>query len=202
MKLYEKNEISISIIEDEDKEEILKLFSENNFNCDYETGAIKPTREQFLRIIDGIISGKDDENNIIVIKKQGKVVGYQSMFVDYDMLNIGHVAIKEEERGKGYGKLLAKLAILIAENEERNIVLFCNYPNRYFKELGFETRDNLHYLYKRKGIKVKNLPRLFVSKEKYRERAEKRSRVEIENYKNFIKKNINMLDRIEEEIYR
>ena len=136
MNLYNRDGISVSTIEEKDKEKVLEYFSENTFNCDSETGGLRPTNEQFMQIMEGIISGEDDENSILVLRKAGDIIGYESMYVEYDRLNIGHIAVKKSERGKGYGELLTKLAILIAENEDRDVGLYCQYSNNsYFKNL-------------------------------------------------------------------
>lgn len=186
MNLYNKDGIIVSTIEKGDEEKILEYFSENTFNCDYETGALKPSNEEFLQIMNKIISREDDENNILVLKKDGEVIGYEAMFVEFARLNIGHIAINKLERGKGYGELLTKLAILVAENEDRDVCLYCNYPCRYLGKLGFTTKDNIHYLYKRKGIKSQFLPKLFVSLEAYKKRQEEKTRKEIEEFSGFL----------------
>ena len=186
MNLYDKDGITVSTIEDEDKERVLEYFESNTFNCDHITGALRPTNEQFLQIMNDIIDGKDDESNIFVLKKDGEVIGYESMYVEYDRLNIGHIAVKDTERGKGYGELLTKLAILVAENEDRDVSLYCNYPNSYFEKLGFKTRDNIHYLYKRRGIKTEGLPELFISVLEYRKRQDERSKKEVEEFADFL----------------
>lgn len=187
MNLYNKDGIIVSTIEEADKEKVLEYFSENTFNCDYETGALRPTNAQFMQIIEGIISGEDDENSILVLRKDGEIIGYESMYVEYDRLNIGHIAVKESERGNGYGELLTRLAILIAENEDRDVALYCQYPNNsYFKNLGLETKDNINYLYKRKGIKTEGLPKLFVSVSEYRKRQEEKIAKETKKFAEFL----------------
>ena len=190
MKLYNKGKITISTIEESDKEKILEYFSENDFNCSYETGALRPSNGQFLQIMDNIISGKDDESNVFVLKKNGEVIGYESMFVEYDILHIGHIAVKKSERGNGYGKLLTKLAILVAENEDRDVALYCDYPNSYLEKLGFKTKDRVHYLYKRKGIKSKGLKRLFVKPEEYSKRKDEEMKKEVDRFKKFLDSDI------------
>ena len=191
MIIYNKEGIIVSTIEEEDKEKVLEYFSGNTFNCEHETGALRPTNNQFMQIMEGIISGKDDENSILVLRKDGEVIGYESMYVEYDRLNIGHIAVKESERGKGYGELLTRLAILIAENEDRDVGLYCLYPNnRYFKKLGLETNDNIHYLYKRKGIKTEGLPKLFVSVSEYRKRQEQAVKAENKRFAEFLNSDI------------
>lgn len=190
MRLYNKGKITISTIEESDKEKVLEYFSENDFNCGYETGTLRPSNEQFLQIMDDIISGKDDESNIFVLKRNGEVIGYESMFVEYDILHIGHIAVKRSERGNGYGKLLTKLAILVAENEDRDVVLYCNYPNSYLERLGLKTKDKVHYLYKRKGIKSKGLKRLFVKPEEYRKRKDEETNKELDRFRKFLNSDI------------
>ena len=187
MNLYNKDGIIVSTIVEEDKEKVLEYFSENTFNCDSETGSLRPTNDQFMQIMEGIISGKDDENSILVLRKDGEVIGYESMYVEYDRLNIGHIAVKESERGKGYGELLTRLTILIAENEDRDVGLYCQYPNNsYFKKLGLETKDNINYLYKRKGIRTEGLPRLFVSVSDYEKRQDEKIAKETKRFAEFL----------------
>ena len=191
MNLYNKKGITVSTIEEGDKEKVLEYFSENTFNCNHESGALRPTNSQLIQIMEDIISGKDDENNIIVLKKNGEIIGYESMYVEYSRLNIGHIAVKKSERGKGYGELLTRIAILIAENEDRDVGLHCEYPNNsYFKKLGLKTKDNIHYLYKRRGIKTKGLPKLFVSVSEYKERQEKKQKEEIDRFEKFLNSDI------------
>ena len=187
MILYNKEGIIVSTIEEEDKEKVLEYFSESTFNCAYETGSLRPTNDQFMQIMEGIISGEDDENSILVLRKDGEVIGYESMYVEYDRLKIGHIAVKESERGKGYGELLTRLAILIAENEDRDVSLYCQYTNNsYFEKLGLETSDNIHYLYKRKGIKTEGLPKLFISVSEYRKRQEQKMEKETKKFAEFL----------------
>lgn len=186
MVLYEKDEIKISTIEETDKVKVLKYFQENSFNCNYLDESLRPTDEQFLQIMDYIIKGKDDENNIFVIKKNGEVIGYESMFVEYDRLIIGHIAVKKSERGKGYGELLTRIAMLIAENEDRDVSLHCNYPNSYLRKIGFETKNNINYIYKRKNIKTEGLPKFFISVKDYQERQNKKLEEDLKKWADFL----------------
>ena len=144
---------------------------------------------QFLNIMDNIIKGKDDESNIFVLKKDGEVIGYESMFVEYGRLIIGHIAVKKEERNKGYGQLLTELAVLIAELEGRDVSLFCKYKNSYLKKIGFETNDDIHYLYKRKK-QNKEVPMFFISVEEYRKRKQKEMEEETKSFAKFLESGI------------
>ena len=186
MTLYKNAKLSISTIEEEDKSKVLEYFAENDFNCDTESGALRPSNTQFVSIMNGIISGKDDESNIFVMRKENEVIGYISMFVEYDRLKIGHIAIKKSERSQGYGRLLTETAIAVAENEGRDVSLYCRHPNSCFKKMGFESSDGIHYFHKSRGLKNENLPKLFVSVEEYTERKLKEQEKELESFKNFL----------------
>ena len=45
------------------------------------------------------------------------------------------IADEKKERRQGYGQLLTKIAILVGENEDRDVSLRCHYPNKYLKKL-------------------------------------------------------------------
>lgn len=186
MILFKNEDLEISTIEKSDKEMVLKLFSENDFGCDYETGSLRPSNDQFSKIIDDIISGKTDEESVFVLRKNGKVIGYESMFVSFDRLKIGHIAVDKSERGNNYGKLLTNCAIMVAENEGRKVVLWCNHLDEYLKSMGFKTNDGIHYLHEYQGIKTEGLPKIFVSVEDYKKRQEEKSKKEAEDFKKFL----------------
>ena len=187
MIIYKLDEIEISTLKDEHKQSVLKYFSENDFNCDAETGALRPSNAQLEKIMDGIISGKDDESNIFVLKKKSEVIGYISMFVDYDRLTIGHIAVKKSERGQGYGTLLTEMAILVAENEGRDVSLYCAKEKPWFEGMGFRSlNDSCNYLRERTGHKTPWLPRFFVSVEEYRQRQKERQEKEVEHFSKFL----------------
>ncbi|MBE6149772.1 MAG: GNAT family N-acetyltransferase [Firmicutes bacterium] len=189
MLIYRNKNISISTIEENDKYKVLEYFSENSFNCSPFDNDLRPTNTQFLNIMDNIIKGKDDESNIFVLKKDGEVIGYESMFVEYGRLIIGHIAVKKEERNKGYGQLLTELAVLIAELEGRDVSLFCKYKNSYLKKIGFETNDDIHYLYKRKK-QNKEVHMFFISVEEYRKRKQKEMEEETKSFAKFLESGI------------
>jgi len=191
MTLYEKRDIEISVIEDQDKTKVLKYFQENDFNCDYESGALRPSDSQFVKIMDEIISKKDNSSSIFVLKKKGEVIGYISMYVEYDRLHIGHIAVDKKERGKGYGTLMTKLAMAVAENEGRDVSLYCSKPNNCFDKLPFKKLDNVHYLYERKNKKKdKSLPQIFISVEDYKKKRDKELQKEVDNFSKFLNSNI------------
>lgn len=190
MVFYEKENLKVRIVEEKDIPYILKYFEENNFNCDFETGSLKPSKEKFKSIIEDIISGKDKTETILVLEKDNIAIGYLSCFVEYDRMTLGHIAVKKEERNNGYGKLLTKIALKIAANENRDVVLKCYYKNNsYLKELGFKTTDNFFYIWN--GKKEKNeYPIIFMTCEEYSKMKEEKMKEDLENWKKFLNSDI------------
>ena len=186
MIFFKQDDLEISTIENQDKQRILELFSENDFGCDYESGALRPTNAQFSKSMDNIISDKTDEEYIFVLRKNGNAIGYASTFVDYERLIIGHIAVDKSERGNDYGKLLTNCAIMVAENEGRSVSVWSNHLDKYLKSMGFETIDGIHYLHEFQGIKTLGLPKIFVSIEEYKKRQEEKSKREVERFKKFL----------------
>jgi len=191
MFLYDDGYTQFSTIENEDKKYVLKLFSENNFGCDAETGALRPSDSQFMQIMDNIISKKDDESNIFVLKEQDRVIGYASCFVEYDRLVIGHIAIEKDRQHMGFGTLLTQFIVFVAENDDRDVSLFCTHPNSCFKKMGFDTHDGIHYLHTRQGIKTPEIPSpLFVGANEYKKRQEIKSKKEVDDFAKFLNSGI------------
>lgn len=192
MLVYKKDDITVSTVEEQDISDVVKLYSANDFTADYEASSLRPTNYQFITLMRDIIDGKVNTESVLVLKKNDKVIGYISMFVQYSRLNIGHIAICDTEQHQGYGKLLTRLAMLLAENDDRDVSLFCDHRKNYYSELGFEALDNVHYLYEHKGIKTEELPHLFLSIDEYEKKAEKDRMHKIESFRktiDFLQKN-------------
>ena len=170
MIIYNNQNIKIETIQEETRNKVMELFLDKNSNMHPLDVEIKPTASQFGMIIDKIIKDKDDENIILVLKKEDEVIGYIYLFVHYDKLIIGNVCVEKKERRQGYGQLLTKIAILVGENEDRDVSLRCHYPNKYLKKLGFTELDSSYYLYKRKGLKSPNFPTFFIGIEEFEKR--------------------------------
>ena len=192
MILSKKGKLSVHTIAEDDLGTVLQYFSENDFNCRGESAALRPSNTQFMCIMKDIISGKDDESNIFVLKKLGKTIGYVSMFVEYDKMVIGHIAVDKLERGHGYGSYLTKVAVDVADHMGRDVRLFCSHPNPVFAKLGFESHDNVHFHHERKKhiLNPNKYPPLFVDKETYAKRQEARQKKEVERFANFLNSGI------------
>ena len=192
MILSKKGKLSVHTIAEEDTAKVLQYFSENTFNCDRESGALRPSNTQFMCIMKDIISGKDDESNIFVLKRNNEVLGYVSMFVDYDRLVIGHIAVDKNERSKGYGTYLTRVAIDVAEHTGRGVRLYCSHPNPVFAKMDFTTPDGIHFYHehKKRIINPNKYPPLFVDKETYATRQAERQKQEVERFSKFLNSGI------------
>ncbi|MBQ9792100.1 MAG: GNAT family N-acetyltransferase [Clostridia bacterium] len=192
MILSKKGKLAVHTITEEDFGVVLKYFSENDFNCRGESASLRPSNTQFMCIMKDIVSKKDDESNIFVLKKHNKTIGYVSMFVEYDKLVIGHIAIDKSERGKGYGSYLTSVAVDVADHMGRDVRLFCSHPDPVFRKLGFDTHDNVHFYHERKKhiLNPNKYPPLFVDKETYSKRASERQKQEVERFSRFLNSGI------------
>lgn len=184
MILYKTNDLVIETIKRDDIDEVIKLFNSTNFNCDPESGALRPMDWQFRQIMENIING-DRLNQVLVLKKADRVIGYLSCYVEYDVLNLGHIVVLEEERNQGYGKLLTEIAIGLASNDNRRVSLTCFYKNvRFLQELGFQ-KIGCSYIFKG-NIKNPSLPSLFMSNEEYKIMADENFKRDRERWNSFL----------------
>lgn len=108
------------------------------------------------------------------------------MYVEYDRLNIGHIAVDKPYQGQGYGSMLINMAIKVSENEGRDVAAFCLRPNNCFAKLGFKTADGIHYHHAYQGIKSPELPKLFVGVQQYKERKDREMEEEVESFARFL----------------
>lgn len=178
--------IKIRIVEERDIPYILKYFKENDFNCDYGTGALRPSNYEFEEIIREVINKKDRTQTVLVIEKDGECIGYLACHVSYDRMRLGHMAIKKEERNNGYGKLLITVALKIASNENRDVSLTCYYGNKsYWKILEFDTTDNVHYYCDVKKER-NSYPTIFMTCEEFKQMREIEAQEELEEWGNFL----------------
>ncbi len=192
MVLYEKNNVIVRTIEEKDILYVLKYFDENSFNCDFETSSLRPSAYQFEEIIRKIINGECKTEAVLVLEKNNICIGYLSCYISYSNMYLGHIAVKKEERSKGYGKLLTLIALKIASNENRDVFLTCYYrKNRYLRSLGFTSSDNIHFMWN--GQKEKNdFPIIFMTNEEYEEMREKEMEKEDEEWSDFLESDLMM----------
>lgn len=76
-----------------------------------ETFAIPWSRESFRREIEENVAAR-----YLVAEKDGRVIGYAGAWVILDECHITNIAIREEERGNGYGKTLTSALMQYVSN--------------------------------------------------------------------------------------
>ena len=70
MIFYDKDGIVIRLVEEKDINNIIDLFSKNNFNCDFESGSLKPSNNQLESIIRDSVNNENRINVVILQEKE------------------------------------------------------------------------------------------------------------------------------------
>ena len=185
MIFYDKDGIVIRLAEEQDISKIVELFSKNNFNCDYESGSLRPSNSQLENLINESINSDIKTDAYLVMYKGEKFIGYLAMHIDYDRVVIGHTAVVKKEQHKNYGRMMTFVALNIASNEDRDVVCQCYNPNNYFVKIGFKNIGSGNYLKKTKHVD-KKIPKVFISNNEYKRMQLERQKQEIDNFKSFL----------------
>lgn len=185
MELYNNNDVSISLIEEEDIEDVIKLFSSNTFNVDF-GNSIRPTNYEFEQIIRENMQKEKKLDTVLVLKEKGVFCGYLSCFVEFSRLVLGHIAVSLEYQHNGYGRLLTLVALYLASKQNRDVSCVCYYPNKYLKSLGFRSIDDVSYLFEGRLDYPEGIPDIFISIEEYKEIKDKEYEKEIQAFKDFL----------------
>ena len=77
---------------------------------------------------------------------------------------------------------------MFAENDDRDVDLYCAYYNNCFSKLGFRSIDDVSYLYEHKGVKTEDLPSLFVNINDYSKRAAEKRELEVIKFRQFLER--------------
>lgn len=181
MLFYDRDGIKVETLKLQDKEKVLDYYAKDTLDCNYEASILKINTENFRKIIDDLVLEKTDEINIFVLKKNDQVIGYETMYIDCDRLHIGSIIIDKKEQDKGYDELLIRLAVLVAENDQRDVSLYCDRDNKCLEKIGFKTTDNIYYFYEKIGLKIEWYPKIFASVDEYRKRYNQKQKTDIKS---------------------
>lgn len=184
MILYQKDDLEISLIEEDDIEDVIELFESFDFDINYGTGN-KPISSTFRRIIKQNLSREEKIDTVLVLRKDLKVIGYLSCFVDYSRIVLGHIAINSDYQHRGYERLLTLVSMYLASKSNRDVSCVCYHQNKYLTDLGFETNDGINYMFKGR-LEEDCVPDIFISIEDYSELQRKEAKEEIERFKRFL----------------
>lgn len=189
MIFYDKDGIVIRLVEEKDINNIIDLFSKNNFNCDFESGSLKPSNNQLESIIRDSVNNENRTEGFLVLEKDNNFIGYLAMHIDYDRLVLGHIAVKKNERHKNYGRMLTFVALNIASNEDREVICQCFNPKNYLVKIGFRHLGGGTYYKKTKHVD-KKIPKVFMSIEDYKALQDKKMKQEVDDFKNFLNSDV------------
>jgi len=185
MQLYQKDDLEVSLIEESDIEEVIKLFDSFDYIVTHDKED-KPASSSFKNIIIENLSKTEKKDTVLVLKKNSKVIGYLSCFVDYSQIVLGHIAVNSAYQHRGYGRLLTLVSMYLASKSNRDVSCVCYHVNKYLTDLGFEKQNGIHYIFKGR-LEADYIPDIFISKEDYEELKRKESEEEIERFKHFFK---------------
>lgn len=191
MVFYKKDNIEISLIEENDIDSVLKLFESFDFNITLDTG-MKPSTSTFESIIRTNLDLEKKYDTVLVLKKDGLVIGYISCYLDYSRLVLGHIAIDESFQHQGYGRLLTYVAMMLASKSNRDVSCICYHRNKYLRTLGFFTYDGIHYMFEGR-LDSEDLPDVFMSLEEYADFREKELNKEVEEFSKFLESDLGQL---------
>ena len=195
MEIYKDKNIKIRTIEEKDRTEFLSLFNSEDFGCVGLNEEFKPSLSEENRVLTKIIDKEDIGHEILVIEDSDEFKGYISVDRPREYIyHIGHIAIKQNERKKGYGRLLIDTVKALANQEECDITLECLKSGRFFQKMGFDgDRIELCYTYKEEdsSINLNNKThRIFVDykviSEERNKQLEAEREKEIKSYQRFL----------------
>lgn len=75
MFFYKKDNIEISLIEEENIDAVLKIFNSFDFNVSLDTG-VRPSTSKFENTIRTSLALEKKYDAVLVLKKDGNVIGY------------------------------------------------------------------------------------------------------------------------------
>lgn len=190
MIIYRKDDIEIGTIEERDIDAVLTLYNENDFGVKYMD--TMPTVEQFESVIREDINEPTKQNTVLVLRKRNLTIGYASIYISGEQINLGTIAITPEERNRGYGCLLTYLTTLIASKGGRKTTLVSYRPQSYLRPLGFTTTDGISFICDVKPV-PDGIPNLFVSNEEHQKRELERINRSLKSFESFLDSDLSQM---------
>lgn len=204
--IWNRDDETISTIDKEDVEGILNCYEKSGLTYkDPYSGKAISIGANLQETMNNTIDGTDNTNAILAIKRNGTIIGYMHLYVNYGRLVLQDIVFNPDESSEQIEKL-TKICITIAKqfaiNDNRKLVIFCGCDNGVLNEYwlkpeldeaGFEHSadyqfDVTYFQYKPKESEklVDGLPDLFPSKEEYKKMAEDESQKRVAEFANFL----------------
>lgn len=156
MDIYKQGNICVRTIEEKDRKEFLDLFNSEDFGCIAINEDMKPSLYEEDLILTEIINKEDIGNEILVIEDSSEFKGYIAVDRPQKYIyHIGHIAVKPNQRKKGYGKLLIDIVKFLANQDQCDITLECLKSGKFFYKMGFDGKSiNLWHTYQENDSSV------------------------------------------------
>lgn len=176
-------------IEEKDKGNYLRLFNEESLGCISILEEMKPSLWEEEKYVSGIIDNKNIDSQILVVEDNGEFIGYAAIQrATKNMYHIGEFVIKENKRGKGYGKKLLDTIKESAACDRCDITLECLTSARlFFEKQGFKNIGSVNYRYQSKKKMINKTSNLFVDYANIEESRKQEQEKERESFKKFLK---------------
>lgn len=187
--IWNRDDETISTIDKEDVEGILNCYEKSGLTYkDPYSGKAISIGANLQETMNNTIDGTDNTNAILAIKRNGTIIGYMHLYVNYGRLVLQDIVFNPDESSEQIEKL-TKICITIAKqfaiNDNRKLVIFCGCDFEHSADYQF---DATFFQYKPKeGEKtIDGLPHLFPSKEEYQKMAEDKSQKRVAEFANFL----------------
>lgn len=207
--IWNRDDEKISTIDKDDIKGILNCCEKSGLTYrDPYSGKAISIGANLQETMNNTIDGTDNTNAILAIKRNGTIIGYMHLYVEYDRLVLRDIVFNSDESNDQIVKL-TKICITIAKqfsiNDNRKLVIFCGCDNGVLNEYWLKTEldkagfEYSAYLYdatffqykpKESDKPIDGLPKLFPSKEEYQKMAEDESQKQVAKFANFLTSDI------------
>ena len=207
--IWNKDGITISTIDKEDIKGIVDCFEKNGpvYFKYMDSPSPLNLKSDLYKMMNNSLDGTDNTNAILVIKRNGLIIGYMHMYVEYGITCLADVVINSDERNDTrcfLTKTCISIAKSFASNDHRTLRIYRSYgsKNRILSEYwlgpmlkgeGFTfTGDYMdharffEYKYNENEETIEGLPSLFPSIEEYSRRATEESQNRVEGFVRFM----------------
>lgn len=208
--IWNKDDITISTIDKGDIDGILECYEKEGpiYNKYMDSPSPLNLKPYLYKMMNNSLDGTDNTNAILVIKRNGIIIGYMHMYVEYGITCLADVVINSDEQNDTrcfLTKTCISIAKSFASNDHRTLRIYRSYgsKNRILSEYwlgpmlekaGFTFTGKymdyarfFEYEYNETEETIEGLPSLFPSIEEYSRRATEESQKRVKNFVSFMK---------------
>ena len=180
--------INIRKIEEQDKVNYIKLFTEEDFGCTGINQDLKPSIYKEEIIITNIINKKIINTEILVIEVNEEFVGYASITRQSEnKYHIGQFVITKKYRNQGYGASLMNRIKEYAAQDNCSILLECiSVGQKFFEKQGFNNLFSSAYAHPVPKKLISREDSLFVNYELIKQQEIEEQKQEQKTFNKFL----------------